>query len=68
MKFLDLYCQDPVIKYVKLPAGMVLEKIDDDYDFLIINYRGTQADNNMDGFIFNPETTTLNDIINYIVK
>ena len=41
MRFLDLYCEDPVIKYVKIGKDMTCDfsKLDDDYDFLVINNR-----------------------------
>ncbi len=71
MKFLDLYCEGPVIKYIKIGKDMIcdLSKLDDEYDFLIVNDRNHNdelygVDNN--AVLMFSSTTTLNDILNFI--
>ena len=76
MKFLDLYCEEPVIKYVKMGKDMIcdLSKLDDEYDFLIINnrqsldyiYLSFDNINSKHTILVFSSTTTLNDILNFI--
>ena len=70
LRFLDLFCQEPVVKYIKVPSyvNVNLNNLDDDYDFVIINVREKQPEGEIPGFVVDTEHTAFRNIVNYITQ